>query len=146
MDTNAVQVLTSTLWVLQSLSDYAWCTNWCKWRVSSGCTVRLPHWNTLIAFISANHYLLAHQLTLHEPRLVQLYGFFSKTKAPIDRLPSVKPQCGAQRWTTILWINRLLWVQHESYREIQYWIISQRLCLRVHASVCLCVSVLPFHS
>lgn len=83
------------------------CTNWCKWRVSSGCTVRLPHCSPLIAFISTNRYLLAHQPTPHRPGLVHLYGFLSKTKASIDSLPLVKPLCGTGMVTTVVWINIL---------------------------------------
>lgn len=83
------------------------CTNWCKWRVSSGCTVRLPHWGPLIAFISANRYLLAHQPTLHRPSVVHLYGFLSKTKASIDSLPLVKPLCGSRMVTSVVWIKIL---------------------------------------
>ena len=83
------------------------CTNWCKWEVSSGCTVRLPHWGPLIAFISANRYLLAHRPTPHRLSLVHLYGFLSKTKAFIDSLPLVKPLCGTRMVTAVLWINIL---------------------------------------
>lgn len=79
------------------------CTNWCKWKDSSGCTVRLPHWGPLITFIIANRYLLAHQPTPHRPRLVHLYGFLSKTKASIDS----KPLCGTRTVKTVLWISIL---------------------------------------
>lgn len=82
-------------------------TNWCKWKVSSGCMVRLPHWDPLIEFISANRYLLAHQPTPHRPSRVHLCGFLSKTKASIDSLPVVKPLCATRMVTTVMWINIL---------------------------------------
>lgn len=67
---------------------------------------RWDYWGPLIEFISAYRYLLALQLTPHRPSLVDLYGFFSKTKASFDSLPLAKPPFGP-RMITVVQINIL---------------------------------------
>ncbi len=125
------------------------CTNRFKRKVSSGCIVRLPYWGPLVAFISSNRYLLAHQPTPQRPSLVHLCGSLSKIKASIDSLSLVKPLCGTGMVTTVLWINILARdLQGDTFKALMiildcsfYKSLSDSPSILSHASFGLSVSV-----